>query len=298
MKAATIPLKIDMDKFLISSREIALNLGLISLGSIIFAAGMNSVMVPHGFLTGGVLGVALLAHYLTPALGIGFLYFFMNIPLIILGWFNISRRFMLYSFFGMGFFSFAAAFIKPDVLKIQDPMLAALLSGIICGAGSGIILRSYGSAGGLDILGVYLNKKTGLRIGVIVSSANTLVLLAGVYFYDIQIALYSMVYLFTCGKVIDAILTGFNKRKSLMVVSDHADRIAECILNSKGRGVTFLRGEGAFSHQDKKVIFTITTLIELPKIKELILSEDPEAFIVVNDTLEVLGKRHGMGKVY
>jgi uncharacterized membrane-anchored protein YitT (DUF2179 family) len=83
-----------------------------------------------------------------------------------------------------------------------------------------------------------------------------------------------------------------------MVISDQAEKIAQKILDNKGRGVTFLKGEGAFTHREKKVIFTITALSELTRMKKLVQSIDPDAFIVVNDTLEVLGKRHGSGRVY
>ncbi len=288
----------EVRKLFLQSKDLALNIGLISIGSIIYAIGINGVIVPHGFLTGGVLGISLLAHYFTPVLGVGFIYFCLNIPLMILGWFTISRRFMFYSLFGMVFLSWAATMIHPHIPAIQDPMLAALLAGCICGAGAGLILRSYGSVGGLDILAVFMNKKFGFQIGAILFASNALILASGAYLHDIETALYSIVYMFTSGKVVNAILTGFNRRKSIMIVSDHADEIAQRILASEGRGVTFLKGEGAFSHHDKKVIFTITTLMELPKMKQLILDEDPEAFFVVNDTLEVLGTRHGMGKVY
>jgi len=132
----------------------------------------------------------------------------------------------------------------------------------------------------------------------VVFFANASVLVAGAFLYDVQVALYSMVYLFVTGRVTDSVITGFNRRKSLIVISDRARAIADKILSSEGRGVTFLKGEGAFSRQEKNVIFTITTLRELPKIKETILAIDPEAFLVVNDTLEVLGKRHGRGRVY
>jgi uncharacterized membrane-anchored protein YitT (DUF2179 family) len=297
-RAAVLPLKLDVEKIASSYKSIAVNMGLIAMGSIIYSVGMNSILVPQGFLNGGIVGIALLVHYLVPSLGVGVVYFLLNIPLAVLGWLHISRRFMMYSIFGICFFSFTAVVVNLRSFHINDPILAALMAGVICGSGGGIILRSLGSAGGLDIMSVFLNKKFGLRIGSIFFASNALVLLAGAYFCDLERALYSIIFLFTSGKVMDAIITGFNRRKSLLVISDHAEAIAGNILQSKGRGVTFLNGEGAFTKREKKVIFTITSLTELPKMKELILSADPEAFIVVNDTLEVLGKRHGKGRVY
>jgi hypothetical protein len=87
------------------------------------------------------------------------------------------------------------------------------------------------------------------------------------------------------------IVTGFNARKSVLVISDHADQIADDIIHRVGRGVTFLEGEGAYSKHKKKIILTITTITDIPKLKELIFVRDPEAFIVINDTLEVINKK-------
>lgn len=298
MKVMTMTQRVTTERYFESFKSAVSSIGLIVAGSIIYIIGMKGILVPHGFLSGGVVGLAMLIHYFIPVMGIGLAYFLLNIPLAIIGWKNISRRFMIYSVFGMAFFSLASAAIHPPVPDIKDPILAALLSGIVCGIGSGLILRSLGSAGGMDILGIYLNKKFGFRIGSIIFVGNAAVLAAGAFFCNIQIALYSMIFLFTCGKVIDSILTGFNRRKALIVISDQAETIAEKILSCKGRGVTFLNGEGAFSKKEKKVIFTITSLTELPKLKEMILTLDPDAFMVINDTLEVVGKSHGSGRVY
>lgn len=298
MKAFSPAKEINYEELMHSVRTVAANLGLIAAGSIIYTIGINGVLIPKGFLSGGVLGLAVLIHYLVPFAAVGVLYLVLNVPLIFLGWIHVSRRFVLYSLFGSLFFSATLSIIHPPVPDISDPILAAILAGVICGTGAGIILRSIGSAGGMDILGIYLHKRFGFRIGSILFASNALVLFAGAYLYDVELTLYSVIFLFTGGRVTDAILTGFNRRKSLLIISENSEAIGQKILNQMGRGMTYLRGEGAFTRKEKNVIFTITTLTELPKMKELILNEDPEAFIVVNDTLEVLGKRHGRKKVY
>lgn len=298
MEAVVSTKSFELHKYLISARSILINAGLIAVGSIVYIIGMNSIQVPNGFLSGGILGISILIHYLFSQIEIGWVYFLLNIPLIILGWSHISRRFMIYSLFGMTFFSLAANTIHLPVPDVKDPMLAAISAGVLCGIGWGLILRSVGSTGGLDILSIYLNRNFGFRIGSISFVSNISILLAGAYFYDVQVLLYSIVFLFVSCKMCDTILSGFNVRKALIVISDHADRIAQTINETNNRGVTFLNGQGAFTGKEKKVIFTITTLTELAKMKDLVLKIDPDAFMVVNDTLEVLGKRHGTGRVY
>ena len=277
-----------------------ISLSLITVGSIVWTYGMNAVLIPNQFLSGGLVGIALLVHYLTSFADFDFIWIFLalNIPLLILGWQSISRAFMRYSIFGMGVFAWMAHIIKPAPLNIKDPILAALTAGVICGVGAGLILKSKGSGGGLDILSIYLKKRFGLQIGTTLIVFNALILIAGAYFYSLQTALYSLVFMFTTGKVIDAVITGFSRRKAVLIISDKSESISDTLISKKGGGATIFRGEGGFSHRQKNVIFTVISMIELPKIKELILGQDPDAFIVVNDTLEVLGKRQENGFLY
>jgi len=274
------------------------NMALITAGSCIFAMGLNGVLIPQQFLSGGLTGLALIAHYLLEDLNVGLTYFVLNIPLLLLGWFYVSKRFAVYSVLGIVVFSVAAGTLRVSPPPLQDPMLAALLAGVVCGAGSGIILRSSGSAGGMDILAIYLNQRWGFRPGSTIFASNALILVGGAFLFQLEPALYSVVYMYTAGKLTDAVITGFNQRKSVLIVSDESRAIAREILARTDRGVTFLKGCGAYTQRDKEVIFTITALTELPRLKAMVYRIDPEAFMVINDTLEVLGKRHGTRKVY
>jgi len=288
----------EIDKLIFTWKAILYNLFLILIGIVIFVLGMNGILIPNKLLGAGVSGIAIIIHYLLPSSDVGLVYFLLNIPLMVLGWFSISRRFMLYTFFGMVVFSLAAAAIKPPPVFIDDLMLAAIFGGVICGTGAGIVLRSLGSAGGVDILAIYGNQKFGFRPGSISFSLNALVLMTGAYFFGIKIALYALIYVYTSSRVLDGVITGFNQRMSTIIISDKSKEIASEIFKRVNRGVTLLKGRGAYSGRRKDVILTITTLTELPKLRNAIFEVDPEAFVVVNNTLEVFGKRHGTRKIY
>lgn len=279
-------------------KSVLTNIGLIVSGCIVFAIGMNSVMIPHQLYSGGLTGIAILIKYHISSLNIGLMYFLLNIPLLVLGWFSISRRFIFYSLFGIIFFSIVADIAYFPSPLFSDMLLAALLSGVICGAGAGLILRSLGSAGGLDILAIYLNKRFGFRTGTVLFIFNSFILLTGAWLLDLEKALYSVIYMFVCSRVINLVVKGFSDRKSIMIISDVAEDIAAQLLQHNNRGVTFLEGEGAYFHQKKKVILTITNLTDLPRMKELVLKCDPKAFVVINDTVEVIGARFGAPRVY
>ncbi len=279
-------------------KKIIWNLFLITAGSSIYAIGINGILILQNFVSGGAVGVALIIHYIFPGYNTGLLYFLVNIPLIILGWFTISRTFMLYTTVGMCIFSLVSGLLEPSFPPINDPILAAIFAAIVCGVGGGIILRSRGSAGGFDILAVALTKKWGLRVGGTLTFLNALVLGAGAIVFNLEIILYSFLYTYAMGKVIDSVMTGFNQRKSVLIISDHAEEIGRRIIMRFDRGCTYLKGTGGYSGAEKQIVFSIITLTELPKMKELIFDLDPNAFIVVNDTLEVLGRRHGNMRVY
>jgi uncharacterized membrane-anchored protein YitT (DUF2179 family) len=288
----------DLFQFRDQLKSVARESLLIASGCLVFTYGMKAVMVPAKLFSGGLAGIAMVIGYQVPSIDLGLVYLLLNVPLIVLGWVTISRRFIAYTVFGTTFFSVAASSLKPAPVILADPLLAALLGGVICGIGCGLILKSIGSAGGLDILAIYLNRRFGLRVGTLAFAANAAVIVAGGWMLDLNLALYSIILLFTCGWVTNAVVSGFNARMALIIVSDMSDTIARELLNNFKRGVTFLDGQGGFSQRPKRVILTVTTVTEVPKIKEMIFANDPKAFVVINNTFEVLGNRYGALKVY
>jgi uncharacterized membrane-anchored protein YitT (DUF2179 family) len=196
-----------------------------------------------------------------------------------MGWLSVSRKFVLYSCFGMAVFSLATALIVPPPIPIDNPILAAILAGIICGTGGGIILRSRGSGGGIDILAVFLNRKWSFRIGATTFLANALVLVGDGFCFGVEQALYSLVAVYTSSNVIYYVLTGFNQRKSIFIILDQSKGIADQILGRLHRGATFLQGTGAYSGSEKKVVFCLITMIELSRLKELVFDIDPNALM-------------------
>ena len=283
--------KIDRIEAYKEIKSVMINIGLISAGCVIWVVGMNAVLVPDRLFSGGLTGIALLLHYQFPFIDIGLAYLVLNVPLMILGWMTLGRRFIAYTVFGIFFFSLTAATLHPPPLIIEDHLLAALLAGVICGFGGGLILRSMGSAGGLDILAIFLRKKFGFDVGTIVFVCNAAVMVAGACLHDIRPTLYSVIFIFINGKVINVVISRFNTRRSVLIVSDHSDIIAQDILYDLNRGVTFLEGTGAYAQQKKRVILTVASVIDLPKLKALILKRDRDAFVIINDTLAVLGNR-------
>jgi len=273
------------------------NLGLLTFGAVIFSFAVKDIIVAKGLMAGGLSGVALLLFYLTGVLGPGIYYFLLNVPLMALGWYSLSHRFILYTVYGMGILS-VLMHVMPERALIADPLLAAIFGGAVMGAGSGIMLRTLGSAGGTDILAIWLNQKYNLRIGQFNFYFNLAVFAAGMAFYDATLVLYSLILSYTNSKLMDYFLALFNQRKMVLIISDKSDDIARDIICNLKRGATFLHGAGAYTGKSKRVILTITNTVQIKHLEELVFSHDPNAFFVVENTFNVLGEGFSRHKVY
>jgi len=275
-----------------SLKQVLWNLCLICLGSVLVAVAINGILIPHQFVSGGFTGVALVIHYLFQSFPLSWLYFLLNVPVFILGWAFVGRRFFFYSIVGMVVFSAAIAWVHVPV-PIHDKILSAILAGIITGIGTGIILRSSGSSGGSDILSVILVNRFSIRIGTTILAFNAIILAATSLLFSLDAALYTLIYIYVASQVINIMLTGLSQRKSIFIISPKWQEISQEILYKVGRGVTFIRGQGAYSGQDEQILYTVITLRELHRIKEIIRQVDKNAFVAVNNTLEVMGHRIG-----
>jgi uncharacterized membrane-anchored protein YitT (DUF2179 family) len=282
-----------LNKFSMQNTRIVLwNLLLIFAGSIICAIGIKGILVPKQFLAGGVTGMALLGHYVFAFLPIGVIYFLLNIPLFVIGWMFVGRRFFWYSLAGMMVFSAVMLWPFP-IFPVEDMILNALTAGIITGLGSGMILRSLGSAGGLDILSIILFKRFSIRPGTTVMIFHVLILFIALFRLPLERVLYTLIYFFINAYFVNLVVIGLSQRKAIMIISPQWKEISRQIMEKLHRGVTMVKGVGGYSGQQFHILYSVVTLTELSRFKEMVRKIDPDAFIVVTETLEVMGKGIG-----
>jgi uncharacterized membrane-anchored protein YitT (DUF2179 family) len=273
------------------------NLFLITLGSIITGIGLKAVVIPNGMITGGFSGAGILLFYYTRILTPGIWYLVLNIPVFILGWLFISRRFLLYSLYGTIILTLAMDFIQFEI-PVKDLMLAALAGGTIIGAGAGIVFRSLGSAGGNDIISVILNQKFGIRIGTYNFSFNLVLFIFSFGMLDTDLILYSMAMSYITSQVIEYFITLFNQRKMIFIISNNPRKIADEIMRRLKRGTTFIKGEGAYTGNEKDIILTVVNTFQIKRVEEIAFTIDPDAFLITESTFNVLGKGFSRRKVY
>ena len=275
-----------------SAGKILWNMTLIVVGSFFTAVAVNGILIPQHFVTGGITGLAIIVNRLLPSLHVAVTYILLNVPLFILAWVTVGRRFFFYSIAGMLTLSAALAIVHVPI-ELNDKILSALLAGILSGTGTGITLRSLGSQGGLDILSIMLLKRYSIRIGNTVLITNCLVLLLVTVFYSLEAVLYTLVVIYVSAKVVNLVVTGFSQRKAIFIISPKWRQISDEILKDFNKGVTVIQGEGGYSGVEEHILYTVITFRELGQLKALIQRIDPNAFVVVNDTLEVMNYRIG-----
>ncbi len=273
------------------------NLFLITMGSFILATGLKSIIIPHGMITGGFSGFGILLLYYSESLTPGLWYLILNIPVFIIGWKFISKRFLYYSLYGTIVLTILIDLVNFKI-EITDPWLAALAGGIVVGAGAGIIFRSLGSAGGNDIISILLNQRFGIRIGTYNFGFNFVLFLFSFGTLDTDMILYSMATSYIASQVIEYCITLFNQRKMIFIISEKSRPIADEIIRKLNRGATFLKGEGAYTGKSKDIILLVANNFQIKRIEEIVFGIDSNAFMITENTFNVLGKGFSQRKVY
>lgn len=268
---------------------------IITIGSIIYAVAFDWFFAPNQVALGGITGLAQVINAVVPALSVGIMTIVMNVPLFLLGWKFIGWHLLTSSLFAMLLSSAAIdAIAAVHTFTSMDPMLAGLCGGALMGLGLGIVFSQGATTGGTDVVARLLKLKfPWLPIGNLVLIPDFVILsLAALVFGRVEAALYGLISLFVQAKVMDTVLYGMDTSKVAYIVTDRWKQVSDAILAME-RGVTFLRGEGAFSGAEKHILMVAFKQKEIVQIKQLVHEMDPRAFLIVVDARDVLGEGFG-----
>ncbi|MEH7546577.1 YitT family protein [Neobacillus vireti] len=263
---------------------------LITLGAILMSIGLEIFLVPNNVIDGGITGISIMLSYIT-GWKLGVFLFLFNIPFIFLGYKQIGKTFALSTLYGIVILSITTTLLHPVPAFTQDILLATVFGGILLGVGVGLVIRYGGSLDGTEILAILFNNKLPFSVGEIIMFFNLFILGSAGFVFSWDRAMYSLIAYFVAYKTIDITITGLDESKSVWIISDNASQIGDAIMNRLGRGVTYLNGEGAYSGDEKKVIFCVINRLEEAKLKEIVTENDGNAFLAVADIAEVRGGR-------
>jgi uncharacterized membrane-anchored protein YitT (DUF2179 family) len=263
----------------------------VGIGCLLSAVSINMFLVPHHLLSGGVSGIAIIFYYLF-GLPIGMQILAMNLPLLYAAYRLIGKEYTIKTIYGAGLFSFfvdATGYLA-NVTIVDDPIISAITGGILSGIGSGLIFKANGSGGGLDVISSIIKKYYSLNVGIASFAINCVIMCIAAALFGIKLAILTLISMFIGANITDNVVEGFNRKKTVYIVSYKTDEITKAILKEVGRGATILHGEGAFTRQEKQVIFVVVSLTQIGQIKLLVQDVDPNAFMIVQDAVEVLGR--------
>jgi uncharacterized membrane-anchored protein YitT (DUF2179 family) len=266
---------------------------LILIGCAITGLAYAMFLIPHHFVPGGISGIAMIANYFA-GLPVGALIMVLNIPVFLLGLKTMGKKYVVNSLAGM---VVSSVFIDlfHEVLKLPsatgNPVLASIYGGVMLGVGLGIVFRGRASTGGSDIIGMVISKYTGMSLGYGIMVTDFLVISAsGLALRSLEAPLYGYLVLFISTKVIDMILEGWSYSKLVIITSTRVDEIADFILRGLDRSGTALRSRSLYLNREGEIILTVIHRKQLADLRQFIKKADPEAFVIINDTYDVLGK--------
>ncbi len=268
-------------------------------GNLIYCLGFNLLIVPMGFYSGGFMGVSQLAGlFLTQGLHLpippeanitGIIYFAINVPLLYLGYRMLGKEFAVKTLIMTGMMSaFLVVIPIPKVPYVEDYLTACIIGGIVCGLGSGLVLRGRSSAGGQDIIGLCCAKKfPNFSVGKVTIIMNIFVYGVCMFLFDIPIVIYSLIYATVLSVAVDRVHIQ-NINMSVMIFTKKVG-ISKAIMEQTGRGVTNWDGEGAYTNRTSYILFVLISKYEVAQLKRIVRSLDPNAFMIFTEGCSVDG---------
>lgn len=261
----------------------------LTLGSVIAACAIQFFMIPNQLIDGGTIGLAMILAALTSSYLFPYFLIPLTLPFIYFAYRCIGKRFVLYMSFALASFSIANSYLH-DLFEFRGDVLEIVVfGGFALGAGTGLIIRKGGCLDGAEITAILLHKRLGYTVGQIILVINCFIFaLAGIAYGDWDAALRSLMLYMVAYKVIDAIVTGFDETKSVMVISQKSRELTQEVLHKMGLGVTIMYGKGAFTGNDKEILFIIVERLQLMELKKLIHQTDPCAFLAIQNLHEIV----------
>lgn len=269
------------------------NIIFILIGSAIFSFGIVHFNMQNNLAEGGFTGITLLLYFLFK-FDPSYTNLILNIPLFFLGWKLLGRIAFYYTLIGTVSVSIFLWFFQRyqfDIPLDGDLMLAALFAGVFIGVGLGIIFRYGGTTGGVDIIARLVRKYVGWPMGRTMFLFDAVVITVSLIFYlSYREAMYTLLAVFIGARVIDFMQEGAYAARGAMIISEKNSEIAEKILHEMERGVTILKGMGSYTKQEKHILYCVVGRSEVGRLKQVIISVDPHAFVSVSDVHDVLGE--------
>ena len=269
---------------------------LMALGAFFAAFAIDVFLNPNKLIDGGIVGVAMIFGNLFGQKFLPLFLLLFNFPFLYLAYRFIGKVFLMHMLFATLVFAGSLAFIN-QFLPYEfsgEALEVVVIGGAILGIGLGLVIRYGGCLDGTEILGIIINRKTGITVGQVVLFCNVFVFGSlGFIFQDWHPPLLSLIMYMVVIKIMDAVIVGLDETKSILIISSKSKKIADAIMHELGLGLTVMYGRGGFSGDAREILYVIAERLQLAELKELIHREDPTAFIAIENLHEVANGNQG-----
>lgn len=277
-----------MEKLTEAMKKTVPSLLMVSIGAIIAAFAVAVFLVPADILDGGVVGVSIIISALS-GLPLSVLTFVLNVPFLLLGLKTLGRRFLVTGICSMALFSVMLHVFESMEIGLEiDPILHCVFGGVMLGFGVGLVLRGGGCLDGTEIVALLLSRKTRLSVGQIVFGFNIVIYGTAGFVFQWNSALFSLLAYFLSFKVIDMVEQGLEQAKSVMIITEDGQALADAIYQRLGRTCTMMEGAGRISGA-KSVLYCVVTRVELSTMRRIVSEADGSAFVTISDISEIVG---------
>lgn len=261
----------------------------IAVGALLAAVSIKIFLLPNQLIDGGIVGIALILARLFGENLVSYFLIILTLPFIFLAYKAIRKTFVIHMMAAVLLFAVFMIVLEKIPPFLGDPLEIIVIGGAILGTGAGLIIRNGGCIDGTEILAILINRKQGFTVGQVVLFINIFVFAAyGIIFKDWHIALRSLMTYVVAFKMMDMVIVGLDELKSVMIISSRPRDLADVITKELGLGLTIMHGKGGFSGDAKEILFIIVERLDLADLKELVLEEDPNAFMAVENLHEVV----------
>ena len=273
-----------------SVRDELLNVLLIAAGLLLATLGYRLYLIPNNVAPGGFTGIGQIVNHLLPAVGVGMVNLILNVPLFVLSLRSMGLGFGLRSLLSSVALSLLLDYL-PVPAMTDDVLLSAVFGGVLCGAGFGLVLRVHATTGGSDMLASIVHRHVpALKVSVCLFATDATGVIASGFVFDAAAAMYALISVFVMNVVIDQVLEGPGLARSHIIITTHGNEIAERILKELDRGVTALDAKGMYSGEDRTMLLCVVSRLEAVRLRAVVFSVDPRAFVIVQNVHEALGE--------
>ncbi|MEB1807784.1 MAG: YitT family protein [Bacillaceae bacterium] len=261
---------------------------LLTIGSLITAVGLELILAPNGLVDGGVTAISIMVNSVW-GFPIWAVYIALNLPTLLFAANFMGKRFVIRTVYANVVTTLGLMWLAPMSAITSSEVLIVLYGGLLLGVGIGLVVKSGGAVDGTEMIAIWMQRRFHIPISTFLLAVNALILTAAAFVFTLEKAMFSIAVFYIVSKMIDFVLDGLNQGKSVMIISDRPYEVGESLLKELDVQITYLHGQGGYTGDERLIIYCITSRFMYPKLKEVVLTIDPNAVLEASFVTETQG---------